>query len=45
MTRLIQIKKGSVRRVALLEEPHERLLDSGSSIYELVQIAIDAQRS
>jgi hypothetical protein len=43
MTRLIQIKKGSVRRVALVEEPHVRLLDGCSSIYEL-QIAIDAQK-
>jgi hypothetical protein len=44
MTRLIQIKKGSVRRVALVEEPHVRLLDGCSSIYELAQIAIDAQK-
>ena len=44
MTRLIQIKKGSVRRVGLVEEPHVRLLDGCSSIYELAQIAIDAQK-
>ena len=43
MTRLIQIKKGSVRRVRLVEEPHVRLPDGCSSIYEL-QIAIDAQK-
>jgi hypothetical protein len=40
MTRLIQIKKGKVRRVALVEEPHVRLVDTCSSIYELAQIAI-----
>jgi hypothetical protein len=44
MTRLIQIKKGSVRRVGLVEEPHVRLLDGCSSIYELAQIAIDAEK-
>jgi hypothetical protein len=44
MTRLIQIKKGSVRRMAVVEEPHVRLLDGCSSIYELAQIAIDAQK-
>src|SRR5215471_3038425 len=41
MTRLIQIKKGPVRRVALVEEPGVRLLDSCSSIYELAHIAIE----
>jgi hypothetical protein len=43
MTRLMQIKKGSVRQVALVEEPHLRLLDGCSSIHGLAQIAIDAQ--
>jgi hypothetical protein len=42
MTRLIQIKKGNVRRVALVEEPNIRLLDTCSSIYELAHIAIAA---
>jgi hypothetical protein len=42
MTRLIQIKKGSVRRVALIEEPNVRLLDGCSSIYELAHLAIAA---
>jgi hypothetical protein len=42
MTRLIQIKKGTVRRVALVEEPNVRLLDACSSIYELAHIAIAA---
>src|SRR5580692_677215 len=40
MTRLIQIKKDNVRRVALIEEPNVRLLDACSSIYELAHIAI-----
>jgi hypothetical protein len=42
MTRLIQIKKGNVRRVALVEEPNIRLLDTCSTIYELAHIAIAA---
>jgi hypothetical protein len=42
MTRLIQIKKGNVRRVALVEEPTVRLLDGCSSIYELAHLAIAA---
>jgi hypothetical protein len=42
MTRLIQIKKGNVRRVALVEEPNIRLLDTCSSIYELAHVAIAA---
>jgi hypothetical protein len=40
MTRLIQIKKGHVRRVAVVEEPNLRFLDSCSSVYELAQFAI-----
>ena len=40
MTRLIQIKKGRLRRVALVEEPNLRLLDSYSSVYELAHSAI-----
>lgn len=42
MTRLIQLKKGSLRRVALVEEPNVRLLDSCSSVYELAHRAIAA---
>src|SRR5438067_1110156 len=38
--RLIQIKRASVRRVAVVEEPHLRLVDGCSSIYELANIAI-----
>lgn len=40
MTRLVQIKKGIVRRVALVEEPHLRVLDGCNSVYELAQSAI-----
>jgi hypothetical protein len=43
MTRLIQIKKKGIRRVALVEEPNIRLLDNCSSIYELAHIAIAAR--
>jgi hypothetical protein len=39
-TRLIQIKKGNIRRVALVEEPILRFLDSCASVYELAHIAI-----
>ena len=40
MTRLIQLKRGDTRRVALVEEPHLRRLDGCSSIYELASSAI-----
>jgi hypothetical protein len=40
MTRLIQIKKANIRRVALVEEPNIRLLDGCASVYELAQRAI-----
>ena len=43
--RLIQIKRANVRRVAVVEEPHLRLLDGCSSIYELANIAIAASMS
>jgi hypothetical protein len=41
MTRLIQIQKDRFRRVALVEEPHLRVLANGSSIYELAMDAIE----
>ena len=44
MTRVMQIKKGSVRRVGLVDEPHVRLLDGCSSFYELAQTAIDVPK-
>jgi len=40
MTRLIQIKKGNRRSVAMVEEPTVRLLDHCSSIYELAVSAL-----
>src|SRR6266700_4072232 len=40
MSRLIQIQKNNIRRVALVEEPHLRLLANVSSIYELAMDAI-----
>jgi hypothetical protein len=40
MTRLVQLKKGSMRRVALVEEPSLRVLGGCTSIYELATSAI-----
>ena len=40
MTRLVQLKRGNARRVALVEEPQLRLLEGCSSIYELANSAI-----
>ena len=39
MTRLVQIQKGPAASVALVEEPHLRLLAGVQSIYELAQAA------
>ena len=39
MTRLVQIKKGPAAGVALVEEPHLRMLAGVQSIYELAQAA------
>jgi len=43
MTRLVQLKRGVTRRVALVEEPHLRLLEGCSSIYELASSAINGK--
>lgn len=40
VTRLVQIKRGIIRRVALVEEPNLRLLDGCSSVFELAQVAL-----
>ena len=40
--RLIQLKKGAVRRVALVAEPYLHLLDGCSSIYSLANVALAA---
>jgi hypothetical protein len=45
MTRLIQIRQGELRRVALVEEPHLRLLADCSSVYELANRAIAGNTS
>src|SRR5882762_8632537 len=42
MTRLVQIKRGILRRAAMVEEPKLRLLDGCSSVYELANAAIAA---
>ena len=45
MTRLVQIKRGKTRRVALVEEPRLRLLDNVKSIFQLAQAAVDSKVS
>lgn len=40
MTRLVQIQKGQLRRVAIVEEPHLRLLADVASVYSLASDAI-----
>jgi hypothetical protein len=40
MIRLVQIRRGVERRVALVEEPHLRLLNGSCSIYELATAAL-----
>src|ERR1700722_12754229 len=39
MTRLVQIQNGQTRAVALVDEPHLRLLAGVGSIYQLVTFA------
>jgi hypothetical protein len=41
MVRLVQLKKGTERRVALIEEPKLKLLEGVRSVYELVQSIAD----
>src|SRR6476619_6213794 len=40
MTRLIQLKRGDTRRVAIVEEPRLRLLAGCGSIYDIANSAI-----
>src|SRR5215813_9451914 len=40
MTRLVQLKKGMLRRVAVVQEPCLRLLDGCGSVYELANAAV-----
>ena len=41
MTSLVQLRKANERRVALVEEPHLRLLPDFTSLYDLAQAAIE----
>lgn len=41
MMRLIQIQNGKTRAVALIDEPHLRLLEGVDSVYQLAQKAVD----
>ena len=41
-TRLVQLRRGSTRRVARVEEPSLRLLDAVGSVLELAERAIAA---
>ncbi len=40
LTRLVQIRRGDIRRVALVREPSLHLLEGCSSVYELANLAI-----
>ena len=40
MSRLVQLKRGTIRRVAVVEELHVRLLGEFASVYALAQAAI-----
>jgi hypothetical protein len=42
MTRLIQLRNGSIRKIGLVEEPRIRLLNDYTSVYELAAAAIAA---
>ena len=43
MTRLVQIQNGVTRAVALVDEPHLRLLDGVNSVVQLVEEAVAAK--
>jgi hypothetical protein len=43
MTRIVQLQNGLTRHVAVVEEPHLRLLTGVSSIYELAREAIETK--
>ncbi|MGD9904165.1 MAG: AraD1 family protein [Vicinamibacterales bacterium] len=44
VSRLVQIRNGSDRRVAVVDEPHLRLLDQTSSVYALAAEALASDR-
>lgn len=41
MTSLVQVRNGNARRVALVQEPHLRLIADFTSSYDLAQVAIE----
>jgi hypothetical protein len=45
MTRLIQIQRDNTRRIALVDEPHVRLIDRATSVYDLAHRALIAGTS
>ena len=45
MIRLVQLQRGSVRRVAVVEEPRLRLVNGFESVYSLAQAALSADVS
>jgi len=45
MTRVVQLKRGAIRRIAVVEEPRLRLLREFDSVYALTQAAISAHTS
>lgn len=45
MSRLVQLRNGSERRVALVDEPRLRLLDGTASVYALAHAALDAGKA
>ncbi len=45
MTSVVQLRKGNERRIALVEEPHLRLVDDFASVYDLAQAAIERGES
>jgi hypothetical protein len=45
VTRIVQLRRGSKRRVGVVEEPQIRLLDEYESVYAMAQTAIAEMRS
>jgi hypothetical protein len=45
MSRIVQLTHGALRRVALVDEPHLRLLEDTASTHALVSTAIDTGRT
>jgi hypothetical protein len=45
MTRVVQLRAGGTRRVAVVDEPHLRLLADATSVYELADLALRVRAS